>query len=85
MTTPTTKRYRMAAFDLDGTLLNSNHQLSDATVGHLRRLHSKGTSDLCRTADLNVTDLALTLHCIAPRIHNSHCNREVSGMHGAYH
>ena len=42
MTTPTTNRYRMAAFDLDGTLLNSNHQLSDKTVEYLRKLHSQG-------------------------------------------
>jgi len=32
----------MVALDLDGTLLNSHHDLSDATVSHLRRLHSKG-------------------------------------------
>ena len=42
MTTPTMNRYRMAAFDLDGTLLNSNHQLSDKTVEYLRKLHSQG-------------------------------------------
>lgn len=41
-TTPTKNRYRMAAFDLDGTLLNSNHQLSDRTVEYLRKLHSRG-------------------------------------------
>mmetsp|Transcript_32188 Transcript_32188/g.67685 ORF Transcript_32188/g.67685 Transcript_32188/m.67685 type:complete len:377 (+) Transcript_32188:170-1300(+) len=38
----TNKKFRMVALDLDGTLLNSNHALSDATIAHLRRLHAKG-------------------------------------------
>ncbi|KAL7528870.1 hypothetical protein ACHAXR_005464 [Thalassiosira sp. AJA248-18] len=38
----TTKKFRMVALDLDGTLLNSNHDISDATIAHLRRLHDKG-------------------------------------------
>ena len=36
------KKFRMVALDLDGTLLNSNHELSDATIAHLRRLNAKG-------------------------------------------
>ncbi|KAL9183393.1 hypothetical protein ACHAXT_005180 [Thalassiosira profunda] len=36
------RRYRMAALDLDGTLLNSNHEVSDATVDYLRHLHARG-------------------------------------------
>ena len=36
------RRYRMAALDLDGTLLNSNHEVSDASVDYLRQLHAKG-------------------------------------------
>ncbi|KAL7553572.1 hypothetical protein ACHAWF_016886 [Thalassiosira exigua] len=36
------RKYRMVALDLDGTLLNSSHDVSDATVAHLRRLHAKG-------------------------------------------
>lgn len=35
-------KFRMAALDLDGTLLNSDHALSPATIDGLRRLHSKG-------------------------------------------
>jgi len=43
MTAENTKgKFRMVALDLDGTLLNSNHDLSDATITHLRRLHAKG-------------------------------------------
>jgi len=36
------KKYRMAAFDLDGTLLNNDHQISDASVEYLRSLHDRG-------------------------------------------
>jgi Cof subfamily protein (haloacid dehalogenase superfamily) len=34
--------YRLVALDLDGTLLNSNHQISDSTVTYLRELDEKG-------------------------------------------
>merc|ERR1719506_1473942 len=37
-----TKKYRMVAFDLDGTLLRPNHQISDDAVKYLRYLHEKG-------------------------------------------
>jgi len=36
------RQFRMAALDLDGTLLNSSHDLPDTTIAHLRRLHRKG-------------------------------------------
>jgi Cof subfamily protein (haloacid dehalogenase superfamily) len=36
------KKYRMVALDLDGTLLGSDHRISDASVQHLRKLHEKG-------------------------------------------
>jgi len=41
MTTALSK-YRMVAFDLDGTLLAPNHQISDYAVQYLRSLHDKG-------------------------------------------
>mmetsp|Transcript_24766 Transcript_24766/g.27723 ORF Transcript_24766/g.27723 Transcript_24766/m.27723 type:complete len:335 (-) Transcript_24766:2-1006(-) len=34
--------FRMVALDLDGTLLNSNHQLAEEQSQYLRNLHSKG-------------------------------------------
>ncbi|KAI2514325.1 Sucrose-6F-phosphate phosphohydrolase [Fragilaria crotonensis] len=34
--------FRMVALDLDGTLLHSDHQMSDATVEYLRYLDEKG-------------------------------------------
>ena len=34
--------YRMVALDLDGTTLQSNHQLSDEQAKYLRDLHNKG-------------------------------------------
>lgn len=37
-----TKQYRMAALDLDGTLLHSNHKLSERTKTALHHLHGKG-------------------------------------------
>lgn len=36
------KQYRMVALDLDGTLLNSNHKLSEVTKACLRRLDQQG-------------------------------------------
>lgn len=41
-TTPTQTKYRMVAFDLDGTLLGPDHQISDYSVQYLRSLHNKG-------------------------------------------
>lgn len=35
--------YRMVALDMDGTALDSHHQLSDATVTFLRALYATGT------------------------------------------
>mmetsp|Transcript_10665 Transcript_10665/g.19917 ORF Transcript_10665/g.19917 Transcript_10665/m.19917 type:complete len:344 (+) Transcript_10665:40-1071(+) len=35
-------KYRMVAFDLDGTLLGPDHQISDYSVKYLRSLHNKG-------------------------------------------
>merc|ERR1719506_1462528 len=37
-----TKKYRLVAFDLDGTLLRPNHQISDDAVKYLRYLHEQG-------------------------------------------
>jgi Cof subfamily protein (haloacid dehalogenase superfamily) len=37
-----TGKYKMVALDLDGTLLNSKHNISDASVSHLRYLHKRG-------------------------------------------
>ena len=34
--------FSMVALDLDGTLLNSNHQLADEQADYLRHLHKKG-------------------------------------------
>lgn len=42
MTKKATSSFRMVALDLDGTLLHSNHQMSDATVEYLRYLDEKG-------------------------------------------
>jgi len=38
----TDKKYRMVAFDLDGTLLGPDHEISDYSVQYLRSLHQKG-------------------------------------------
>ena len=38
----TTKKFRMVAFDLDGTLLGPTHQISDDAVQYLRSLHERG-------------------------------------------
>jgi Cof subfamily protein (haloacid dehalogenase superfamily) len=35
-------KFKMVALDLDGTLLNSKHQLSGNTIAYLRDLHEKG-------------------------------------------
>ena len=37
-----TTKYRMVAFDLDGTLLAPNHKISDYAVQYLRSLHARG-------------------------------------------
>lgn len=37
-----TAKYRMVAFDLDGTLLGPTHQISKVAVNYLRDLHNKG-------------------------------------------
>lgn len=42
MTISTERKYRMVALDLDGTLLNSNHELADEMAAYLRRLHDRG-------------------------------------------
>uniref|UniRef100_A0A7S2EX59 Haloacid dehalogenase-like hydrolase n=1 Tax=Trieres chinensis TaxID=1514140 RepID=A0A7S2EX59_TRICV len=39
---PKSTGYRMVALDLDGTLLGSDHKISDASVEYLRRLHDRG-------------------------------------------
>lgn len=36
------RKYRMVAFDLDGTLLGPDHEISDYSVQYLRSLHQKG-------------------------------------------
>mmetsp|Transcript_26339 Transcript_26339/g.53695 ORF Transcript_26339/g.53695 Transcript_26339/m.53695 type:complete len:374 (+) Transcript_26339:52-1173(+) len=38
----TRRKFRMVALDLDGTLLDSNHEISDSTCQYLRKLHDKG-------------------------------------------
>lgn len=37
-----TKKFRMVAIDLDGTLLGSEHKISNRSVDYLRSLHKKG-------------------------------------------
>ena len=41
-TSSTTIKYRVVALDLDGTLLTSNHCLSETTIQGLRKLHEQG-------------------------------------------
>merc|ERR1719506_2796222 len=41
-TSSTTQKYRLVAFDLDGTLLRPDHQISDDAVQYLRYLHQQG-------------------------------------------
>ena len=41
MASPSVK-YRMIALDLDGTLLNSKHELTDEMTAYLRKLHDRG-------------------------------------------
>ena len=36
------QKYRMVALDLDGTLLQPDHTVSNETVDYLRALHNKG-------------------------------------------
>ena len=65
----TCKKYRMVALDLDGTLLNNNHEISEASVSYLRNLHQRGliisiatgrapiaTAEVIRRLDLHFTD-----------------------------
>lgn len=40
--TPSPQTYRMVALDLDGTLLNSSHAVSEATKSYLKYLDQKG-------------------------------------------
>lgn len=40
--TTTGRKYRMVALDLDGTLLNSKHQISDVQVEYLQSLYRRG-------------------------------------------
>jgi len=40
--TMTTKTYKMVALDLDGTLLRSDHTVSNASAKYLRTLHERG-------------------------------------------
>lgn len=67
------KKFKMVALDLDGTLLNSYHTLSDETVTHLRKLHKRGfiiciatgrsaaaTATVIHRLDLLYTDIHLT-------------------------
>ena len=35
------RKFRMVALDLDGTLLDSDHDISSTTIAYLRYLHSK--------------------------------------------
>ncbi|KAH8086041.1 phosphatase [Aureococcus anophagefferens] len=39
-------KVKLVAFDLDGTLLNTDHQLSAVTLGKLRELHALGAGPL---------------------------------------
>jgi Cof subfamily protein (haloacid dehalogenase superfamily) len=43
------QQYRMVALDLDGTLLNSQHQLSEATLIYLRYLDNQGFTVIIAT------------------------------------
>ncbi|KAL3784068.1 hypothetical protein HJC23_013283, partial [Cyclotella cryptica] len=56
-----TKRFGMIALDLDGTLLNSKHELTDETAAYLRRLHGKGIIVAIATG----RSAACTAHIIA--------------------
>lgn len=57
------QKYRMVALDLDGTLLNSNHDISDATIEYLRRLHEKGFI-VCIATGRSVSFLFQPLPCL---------------------
>ena len=48
-TITTTMMFRAAAIDLDGTLLNSNHELSEASVSYLQELNRKGFTIIVAT------------------------------------
>jgi hypothetical protein len=43
-------RFKMAAFDMDGTLLSPNHQLSERTISAVQMIASKGVLVLLATA-----------------------------------
>jgi hydroxymethylpyrimidine pyrophosphatase-like HAD family hydrolase len=43
-------RFKMVAFDLDGTLLNNDHQLSAFTIASIKRIAERGMLVLLATA-----------------------------------
>jgi Cof subfamily protein (haloacid dehalogenase superfamily) len=62
------QQYRMVALDLDGTLLNSQHQLSEATIAYIRYLDNQGFLVIIATgrAIPTVYETILTLNLPRP-------------------
>jgi len=62
----TSKRYKMVALDLDGTLLRSDHTVSETSATYLRSLHDRGfivtlaTGRSAAGTSQAITDLNLT-------------------------
>jgi hypothetical protein len=63
--TPPPQKFRLVALDLDGTLLQSNHTLSEKTKAGIRELHAKGVGIMFATGRAltsvyeHIVDLAL--------------------------
>jgi Cof subfamily protein (haloacid dehalogenase superfamily) len=82
------KKYRYVALDLDGTTLNSNHQLSPRTISTIARLNSQGIHFLIATgrtsASVHPVVQALNLtQPVTPAVcFNGACAVEISAEFG---
>ena len=57
------KHIRAAFFDIDGTLLFGNHEMTDSTVQALHALQANGVKTLVLVTEKNTTTLNLSLLC----------------------
>ena len=65
--------FKMIALDLDGTLLNSNHQISDNSVTYLRYLHERGIV-ICIATGRSAYATAEIIHKLDFHYDNDNCN-----------
>jgi Cof subfamily protein (haloacid dehalogenase superfamily) len=82
------KRYRYVALDLDGTTLNSDHQLSPRTIATIARLNSRGIQFIIATGRTSssvhsvVQALDLTQSVTPAVCFNGACAVEISSEFG---